>query len=160
ASLDQLEQVESISDIYINPNFDSELEARFIEGLRRLSGQGGLPFVTLVQDIVHGKSGYLMEVESQRYWIEPQVDLGPSDGVKVACRPDFVFWPAQSRSQRRPIAVFCDGWAYHQERTREDALKRSALVASGKFWVCSVTWDDVEASLNEEVGGDLASDLE
>lgn len=90
-SLDQLEQVASISDIYINPNFDSELEARFIEGLRRLSGHGGLPFVTLVQDIVHGKSGYLLEVEQQRYWIEPQVDVGPSEGVVVPCRPDFAF---------------------------------------------------------------------
>ena len=41
-NLDQLERVASIADIYINPNFDSELEARFIESLRRLSGQGGL----------------------------------------------------------------------------------------------------------------------
>ena len=150
-NLDQLERVTSISEIYINPNFDSELEARFIEGLRRLSGQGGLPFVTLVQDIVHGKSGYLLEVDQQRYWIEPQVDLGPGEGVAVPCRPDFVLWPAQSRSQRRPIAVFCDGWAYHQASTREDAIKRSALVASGKFWVWSVTWEDVQSALNEKL---------
>ena len=159
-NLDQLERVASISDIYINPNFDSELEARFIEGLRRLSGQGGLPFVTLVQDIVHGKSGYLLEVEQQRYWIEPQVDLGPSESVTVPCRPDFVLWPAQSRSQRRPIAVFCDGWAYHHASTREDALKRSALVASGKFWVCSVTWEDVQSAFDEKVETTLADGLD
>jgi DEAD/DEAH box helicase domain-containing protein len=61
-SLHQMERVASIADIYINPNFDSELEVRFIESLRRLSGQGGLPFIKLIQEIVQGKSGYLLEV--------------------------------------------------------------------------------------------------
>jgi DEAD/DEAH box helicase domain-containing protein len=157
--LDQLERVASISDIYINPNFDSELEARFIESLRRLSGEAGLPFVKLVQEMVHGKSGYLLEVGEQRYWVEPQVDLGPSEGVQVYCRPDFVLWPAQSRSPRRPIAVFCDGWTHHQTSTREDAKKRSALVASGRFWVWSVTWDDVQSSMDGKLETTLADCL-
>lgn len=159
-NLDQLERVTSIADIYINPNFDSELESRFIESLRRLSGQGGLPFVKLVQDIVQGKSGYLLEVGEQRYWIEPQVDLGSNEGVKAPCRPDFVLWPTQSRSQRRPIAVFCDGWAYHQESTREDANKRSALVASGRFWVWSVTWEDVQSAMDGKLESTLADCME
>ena len=159
-NLDQLERVSSIAEIYINPNFDSELEARFIECLRRLGGQDGLPFVKLVQEIVQGKSGYLLEVGEQRYWIEPQVDLGPNEGVKAPCRPDFVLWPTQSRSQRRPIAVFCDGWAYHQASTREDALKRSALVASGKFWVWSVTWEDVQSAMNGKLESTLADCLD
>jgi DEAD/DEAH box helicase domain-containing protein len=157
--LDELERVASISDIYINPNFDSELEARFFESLRRLSGEANLPFVKLVQELVHGKSGYLLEVDQQRYWIEPQVDLGPSDGV-VYCRPDFVLWPAQSKSPRRPIAVFCDGWTHHQASTREDAKKRSSLVASGRFWVWSVTWDDVQSAMEGKVETTLADCLE
>ena len=159
-NLDQLERVASISEIYINPNFDSELEARFIESLRRLSGVGGLPFVKLVQEIVHGKSGYLLEVGEQRYWVEPQVDLGPNDGVSAPCRPDFVLRPTQSLSQRRAIAVFCDGWAYHQASTREDASKRSALVASGKFWVWSVTWEDVQSAMDGKLETTLADGLE
>lgn len=159
-NLDQLERVDSIADIYINPNFDSELEARFIESLRRLSGKGGLPFVKLVQDIVQGKSGYLLEVGEQRYWIEPQVDLGPNEGVVTPCRPDFVLWPTKSRSQRRPIAIFCDGWAYHQSSTRDDANKRSALVASGKFWVWSVTWEDVQSAMDEKLETSLVDGLD
>ena len=159
-NLDHLERVASVANIYINPNFDSELEARFIESLRRLSGVGGLPFVKLVQEIVQGKSGYLLEVGEQRYWIEPQVDLGPNEGVVAPCRPDFVLWPTQSRSLRRPIAVFCDGWAYHQSTTREDANKRSALVASGKFWVWSVTWEDVQAAMDGKLETTLADCLE
>src|SRR3546814_11009768 len=54
-SLGQQEKVNTISDIYINPNFDSVLEQRCIECLKRLSGVGGLPMVTLVSDIVDRK---------------------------------------------------------------------------------------------------------
>jgi DEAD/DEAH box helicase domain-containing protein len=159
-SLDQLERVQSVADIYVNPNFDSELESKFIESLRRLSGKERLPFIRLVQDIVQGKSGYLLEVSDQRYWIEPQVELGPLEGVEVMCKPDFVLWPAQSSSPRRPIAVFCDGWAFHQGITREDARKRNALVASGRFWVWSVTWEDVQSAIAEKVESDLAGSLD
>ena len=159
AGLDQLERVPSVADIYVNPNFDSELEAKFIESLRRLSGKEGLPFIRLVQDIVQGKSGYLLELGEQRYWIEPQVELGPADGVGATCKPDFVLWPAQGTSPRRPIAVFCDGWAYHQDSAREDARKRNALVASGRFWVWAVTWEDVQAAMGEKAGTDLGECL-
>lgn len=159
-NLDQLERVTSIANIYINPNFDSELEARFIESLRRLSGVGGLPFVKLVQEIVQGKSGYLLEVGGQRYWVEPQVDLDLNDGVSAPCRPDFVLRPTQSLSQRRPIAIFCDGWAYHQSSTREDAKKRNSLVTSGKFWVWSVTWEDVQSAMDGKLETTLVDGLE
>ena len=159
SATDQLERVPTIADIFINPNFDSALEARFIEALRHLSGVEGLPTVKLVQDIVNGKSGYLLEVASQRYWIEPQVELADTDGVRVACKPDFVIWPGKASASRRPIAVFCDGWTYHRETVREDAQKRSALVASGRFWVWSVTSDDVKAALDGELNTDLESPL-
>jgi DEAD/DEAH box helicase domain-containing protein len=115
--------------------------------------------VKLVQDIVFGKSGYLLEVGGERYWVEPQRELGTSDGVTEPSCPDFLIWPANSRSIRRPIAVFCDGWAYHQSSLRDDARKRSALVASGRFWVWSVTHDDVKAALAGETITDLESPL-
>ncbi|MBK1683926.1 DEAD/DEAH box helicase [Rhodoferax fermentans] len=159
ASLDQLEKVATISDIFINPNFDSVLESRFIESLRRMGGASGLPPVKLVQDIVNGKSGFVLELSGQRYRIEPQCNFGPSEGVAVASKPDFVIWPWQSGSARKPIAVFCDGWTYHQNSLREDALKRSALVASGKFWVWSVTHEDVKAALSGAIATDLDSPL-
>jgi DEAD/DEAH box helicase domain-containing protein len=157
SSLHQLVQVPSIGDIYINPNFDSVLEARFIESLKRMGGVGGLPRVKLVQDIVNGKSGFVIEVGTQRYKIEPQVNEGPSTGVAVASKPDFVIWPWQSGTLRKPVAVFCDGWQYHQGSLREDANKRSALVQSGKYWVWSVTHDDVKAALSGNSQTDLDS---
>ncbi len=155
-SLDQMEKVPTISDIYINPNFDSVLERTFLESLAKLNKVSGMPKIRLVQEVVNSKSGYLLEVDSQRYWIEPQVNLGPNDGVSVASCPDFVFWPVKSGSGRRPIAVFCDGWTYHRQILRADAAKRSAIVMSGKFWVWTVTHRDVKAAME----GDLKTDLE
>jgi DEAD/DEAH box helicase domain-containing protein len=159
ASLDQLEKVATISDIFINPNFDSVLESRFIESLRRMGGTLGLPPVKLIQDIVNGKSGFMMELGEQRYGIEPQCKIGASEGVSVASKPDFVIWPLQTNSARKPIAVFCDGWSYHQHSLREDAAKRSALVASGNYWVWSVTHEDVMMALSSAAGTDLDSPL-
>lgn len=158
-ALGLLERVKTISDIYINPNFDSVLEARFIESLKRLGGVGHIPTVKLVQDVVYGKSGYVLEVGGQRYRVEPQRELGKDEGIGVASKPDFIFWPWATSTSRRPIAVFCDGWAYHKGSLREDALKRSALVTSGRFWVWSVTHNDVAAALNGELDTDLDSPL-
>lgn len=161
-SLDQLERVSTLSEIFINPNIDSVLESRFIESLRRLGAResakdSGLPVTRLVQDIVNGKSGWVLEVADQRYRIEPQVELGPSDGVAAPSKPDFVIWPWPAEPGKRPIAVFCDGWAHHKDVLRADARKRSALVASGKFWVWSVTHQDVKAALDGKRDTDLDS---
>lgn len=159
AALPRLERVATLSDIYINPNFDSVLESRFIEGLQRLGGKAGLPLVKLVQDLVNGKSGYVLAVDQQRYRIEPQCPLGPDQGVTVPSKPDFVIWPWAAGSRRRPVAVFCDGWTYHRDSLREDAHKRSALLASGKFWVWSVTHPDVASALEGNPQTDLESPL-
>ncbi|WP_425259796.1 DEAD/DEAH box helicase [Rubrivivax sp. RP6-9] len=158
-SLGSLERVKTISDIYINPNFDSVLEARFIESLKKLSGVGGLPAVKLVQDVVNGKSGYVLEVGGQRYRVEPQAVLNSDVGVVVASQPDFLVWPWASGSKRQPVAVFCDGWAYHKDILRQDALKRSAILASGRFWVWAVTHQDVAAALKGSLETDLESPL-
>jgi len=155
-SLGSLEQVRTIDDILINPNFDSVLEQRFIESLRRLGGVGGLPQVRIVQDIVNGKAGWVLEVGDQRYRVEPQCELGSELDLTVWSKPDFVIRPWSELSKRKPIAVFCDGWSDHQNCLRDDARKRSAIVASGKCWVWSVTYADVQAALegNLDHGGD------
>ncbi len=161
-SLDKLKRVTSVSQILINPHFDSVLESRFVEALRRLGnsrdeqGSLALPAVRVIQEIVRGKSGYLLEVGSERYWMRLQVDLGQEDGVGAKTRPDFLLTPVRSTSPRRSIAVYADGWADHQNCLREDARKRSALVASGRYWVWSITWTDVVRAL----AGSLETDLD
>ena len=146
-SLDHLEPVASVADIFVNPQFGSELEKRFVESLRRLSGVEGLPTIRVAQEVVAGKPGWLLEVGNERYWVVPQVDVGVDTGVSEASRPDFVISAVNAGAQRRPIAVFTDGWAYHKDSMRADARKRSALVASGRYWVWSLTWEAVAEAL-------------
>lgn len=156
-SLEHLEKVASIQDIQVNSHFDSVLESQFIGSLKRLGNEHNMPTVRIVKDIVNGKSGYQLTVGKEQYWIELQVPLGPEQGVSVFCKPDSVIWPKRSNSGRRPIAVFTDGWAFHKDNLADDALKRSAVVASGKFWVWSVSWEDVKAALDGNVKTDLDS---
>jgi DEAD/DEAH box helicase domain-containing protein len=52
--------------------------------------------------------------------------------------------------------VFCDGWTFHRNCIREDAVKRNAIVLGGRFHVWAVTHDDVKAAL----AGDTRTDLE
>lgn len=153
--LDKLERVKSISAIAINPQIDSVLEGNFIESLTRLSGVGGLPRIKATQDIHQGRTAWLLEVGQERYWVRPQVDLGPETGVAAQVRPDFLIEAVRRDPDRRPIAVFADGWLYHRDVVRADARKRSALVASGKYWVWSVVWEDVQAALEGRVDGVL-----
>jgi DEAD/DEAH box helicase domain-containing protein len=101
----------------------------------------------------------MLDLGGQRYRIEPQRNVDASDGVSVASKPDFMIWPWSGGGPRRPIAVFCDGWEYHQHSIREDALKRSALVASGRFWIWSVTHEDVTRALSGDPTTDLESPL-
>lgn len=155
-SIDRLERVSSISAIRIDPQMDSVLEAQFIESLSRLSRQDGLPHVQVTQDVYKGRTAWLLEVGDNRYWVRPQVDLDQDCGVVAAVRPDFLIEPVRSSPARRPIALFTDGWLYHRDALRADARKRSALVASGRYWVWSVVWEDVQAAL----GGKAASVLD
>ena len=160
AATDKLEKVNNISEIFINPQFDSVLESRFIESLKRLAGKNGIPGAKIERDIIKGKSGYSFSIGTEKYWIELQVNLGKDQEIAYACKPDCVIWPIKAKTLRRPVAVFCDGWQYHQAILREDARKRSSLVLSGKFWVWSVTSEDIDSALRGEIDTDLDSLIE
>ena len=118
----------------------SELEDRFVEALRLVTARDGLG--TLHQEIVGGRVGYLLRIDSETWLIEPQADLGESDGVAVASRPDFLFRPARPDKGKLRVAVFLDGFAYHGDRVDEDSVKRMSIVRSGILqW--SLTWRDL-----------------
>ena len=138
-------QTDTISNISINSLLESELEARFIEALRR-SKEQEQPF-QLKPDVVNGKPGWRLKVGERLWLIEPQVELGQKDNVTVPVRADFVFHPERS-GQALPVAVFTDGFMFHAEgenhRVGHDMAQRMALRRSGRFSTWSLTWDDVE----------------
>ncbi|MFC1743405.1 DEAD/DEAH box helicase [Candidatus Riflebacteria bacterium] len=140
------EKTDSLEKISLNSLFDSELEKRFIEALRRLKKTN--PSVKLKNYIVNGRPGYYLQIEKQGYHIEPQVTLGIKDGVMIPCKPDFIFHPARAGS-RKPIAVFTDGFTYHRDRIDDDLEKRTAIIKSGRYHVWSLSWNDVDTRFSD-----------
>lgn len=136
---------DTISNISVNCLLESELEARFIEALRRVKHRD-VPF-QIRPEVVNGKPGWILRAADQTWLIEPQVEFGPRDDVAVPGRADFVFFPERS-SQARPVAVFTDGFSFHAAgenmRVGLDMAQRMALVRSKRFNIWSLTWDDVE----------------
>jgi DEAD/DEAH box helicase domain-containing protein len=151
-----LREITTIGDVGPkNSLFDSELERRFIEALRRRPPDGSTRF-DVREEVVRGKPGYLLRAGENIWTVEPQVLLGPDDGVVVPCKPDFVLWP-QSAPGCQPIAVFMDGWQYHKDLVGIDIAKRMAVSRSRKFTVWTLTSDDIAHAL--EAGAPLPETL-
>jgi DEAD/DEAH box helicase domain-containing protein len=139
-----------LSEVKLNALFDSVLEQRFIDALARYRHQDKP--TTLRKEVINGKPGYLLTIGEQNWQIEPQVELDQSNGVAIASRADFVFYPAKESPEIKPIAVFTDGWEYHRERLSQDFQQRMAIAKSGNFHVWSLTWSDVESQFNSQAG--------
>jgi DEAD/DEAH box helicase domain-containing protein len=137
-----LKAVSTIGDA-VNQNnlFDSKLEQRFIEALRRKPADGS-PRIEVTEEIVRAKAGYFLNVGGRHWRVEPQVSLGRDQGVVIPSKPDFVLWP-ESQVEGLPIAIFLDGWQFHKDRIGDDIAKRMAIARSGAFGVWSITYDDI-----------------
>jgi DEAD/DEAH box helicase domain-containing protein len=141
---DNLAQIDRLKNVNVNSLFDSELEARFVEALRK-SKLGSQPAKLVTKMLAgSGKKGYLLTIGEQRWEIEPQVKLGSTDNVAIASKADFLFHPVGHNSTSKPIVVFTDGYLYHRKRVGFDLAQRMAIVQSGKFHVWSLSWKDVE----------------
>jgi DEAD/DEAH box helicase domain-containing protein len=145
-----LKAVKTIGDA-VAPNnlFDSKLEQRFIEALRRKAADGSAR-IEVKEEIVRGKAGYVVTAGEHHWRVEPQVNLGPDQGVVIPSKPDFVLWP-DTESGCLPIAVFLDGWQFHKDRIGDDIAKRMAIARSGRLSVWSLTYDDIARFLEPTV---------
>jgi len=145
-----VEKINRINDIPVNPLFDSELERRFMEAIRTKVGAANVN-----DSIRNGKHSYYIKLGNFAWEIEPQVLLDAEQGVKVKCKPDFVFWPV-SAPDHLPVAVFTDGFTYHKDIVADDTLKREAIHRSGNFRVWSLSFKDVQNVFTTQ--GDYATD--
>ena len=160
ARRDALASVATLSDVELDSRVESELEARFLRVLRdHADARDGWSWMEVPQGgskVAHLRTG------GASWRIEAQVPLGPSEGVGIACRPDFLIHPRGEAlgAGVRPVAVFCDGFRYHacpdkeQARIADDISKRQAILESGGFLVWSVAWKDLDIfEGTPEVGG-------
>lgn len=137
-----LEKAPNLSTVSINSLFDSDLEARFIEALRR-QNTADFP-VKLTREIVEGSPGFLLNINGTRWKIAQQVELGRDQGISEYSRADFVFYPVRSDADVKPVVVFTDGYSFHRNRIGKDMAQRMAIVRSSRFHVWSLTFKDVE----------------
>ena len=145
---DKLVNVRTLSEVSLEAKLESELEVKFIEALRAHPTEAS--GFTWEEKVKGGEIRWLLGAQSQVWEIRAQVELGPAQGVTPMCRPDFVIQPASGDPTIRPVAVFCDGLAYHAKpgepegRIFDDIEKRVGILQSGNYQVWSVTWKDVE----------------
>ncbi|MFN5464974.1 MAG: DUF1998 domain-containing protein, partial [Cyanobacteriota bacterium] len=135
----------SLTTFTITTQVESELEERFIDALREGKGAPDNLTVRLNADTWKGDRAYRLQVEESSWILQPQVDLGPDDGVDVSSRCDFLLTPTTGG---RPIAIYTDGWEYHRGRLALDAQQRHSLQRSGRFRFWSLTWADVVDNIN------------
>lgn len=146
---DQLKpHTQGLSGVPLNSLFDSVLEQRFIEALRRYCYQEQPTIVR--KEIVRGKEGYFVKIGEMSYTVELQVTLGPEQGVSRTSRADFVFYPTKNTANLLPIAIFTDGWEYHHSRLEVDFDQRMAIAQSGNYHLWSLTWLDVDSQFNKQ----------
>ena len=140
-------QVHTLSDAKLESRIESELERKFLLALKQhaTSHKGW----SWEERLKGGELRWVLRTPEQVWEIQAQVDIGSAQGVPTASRPDFLIRSLSQGPEVKPVAVFCDGLAFHacpdQEHGRigDDIQKRSSLVNSGKFCVWSVTWKDV-----------------
>lgn len=148
---DRIEKINKLADIPINSLFDSELERRFIEAIAQMGNSNRE--VNITRALVHEKEGYVLTITTATdkftWEIEPQVLLGPANGVVVQCKPDFIIWPISKNIEQMPVAIFTDGFMYHKNKIEDDTLKREAIIKSGKYRVWSLSWNDVKNAIEK-----------
>ena len=147
---DRLRETTGLKHLSVGGLFDSELEMRFVEALRR-AHSNERP-VQLRRELVNGRPGFFLKIGECHYTIEQQVNLGEAEGVTIPSRADFVFRPVRGTAGGRPIVVFTDGYEFHRDRVGDDMAQRMAIARSGRYHVWSLTWRDVENRYHRQKG--------
>lgn len=149
-----LQDVDTLSSVEVDARLESELERRFVRALEvKVIAAGG----QWSKEIHKGVVSWRVQLGERRWRVRPQVELGPSEGVALQTRPDFVIASLESVGMHRAIAVYCDGFEFHacphkpEARIDDDIRKRRAILASGKHWIWNVVWDDVNGALENKV---------
>jgi DEAD/DEAH box helicase domain-containing protein len=144
----ELQDIHTLSEVSLDTRLESELEDKFVAALAQRAGETK---DCLWREIVQGgEVRWRLNVDGREWEIQAQVLLGSKEGVTVGSKPDFLIRRVDGNSGQNPIAVFCDGFAYHgcpgkaEGRIWDDVVKRQSIINSGKYQKWSVAWKDVE----------------
>jgi len=141
-SRDSIQKVQSVSDVNSDSLSESVLEELFLSKLKNISSDWKQVITS------RGRAGYQLEMldankEKYSYEIEQQIELTSANGVEVYSKADFIIYPLKNKDMK-PIVIFTDGFAYHEDRVAQDSAQRMAIAKSGNFLVWSLTWEDID----------------
>lgn len=125
---------------YSEGSADSKLEEVFLAKLQNIAEDW----------VITGseKHIYVGTFNGQKWYIEPQVYLDPMQNVVSPSKPDFVLTPSDSNQKK--IAVFTDGFKFHNDIVHKDSIKRNAITFTGNYRVWSLSWNDVNVNANSK----------
>ncbi len=129
-------EIDTIEHIPIDPLVDSTLERIFLQYLNEWEG------ADLKVKYETTTKRYTLSVGNHEWIIDCQVLLDHRSGVDIHSKPDFLLSPVNA-DQGLPVAVFMDGFTYHKDRLADDTQKRMSILASERYHVWSLTWDDL-----------------
>ena len=141
-SREHITKVKSVSEVNSDSLSESVLEDLFLSKLKQIS-TAWKPIVTS-----RGHGGFLFELtdtnnEKYAYELEQQIELTPKVNVAVYSKTDFMIYPLKNK-ELKPIAIFTDGFSFHEDRIDTDSAQRMAIVKSHNYLVWSLTWEDIE----------------
>src|SRR5690606_41686023 len=101
---------------------ESEMEERFIKLIKVYAEQSDTIHFSNKKE--NGTVFYELQIKEgdveALYWIRPQVNLGPKDGIEYSTRTDFLivcgsylYQGKEYKEQVPRIAVYLDGYQYH-----------------------------------------------
>ena len=125
-----------------------------------------------VDGIINYRLHLKTEQSQLEYFIQPQYQLGKSQGVQYSTRADFLIrclsatvngkeWNTEDLQQIKPIAIYLDGYQYHatkeNPRFEKDVACRHSILDSGAFYSWTLTYQDV-LLFEEQLGDKIAID--
>ncbi len=126
---------------YTDGDADSVLEEVF---LAKLQNESNSWKVTGTK-----KNIYIADFNGNKWTIEPQVYLDPMQNVISPSKPDFMLTP--DNPNQKKIAIFTDGFKYHNDIIDKDSIKRDAIIYSENYRVWSLSWSDVKSATMKNV---------
>lgn len=143
-----LQDIQTLSEVSLDTRLESELEDKFIAALAaRAQEQKDCSWREIV---LGGEVRWRLKIDAKEWEIQAQVLLGKKESVNHGSKPDFLIRRVDSSDRQNPIALFCDGFAYHgcpdspEGRIWDDVVKRRSILDSGRYHIWSVAWKDVE----------------
>jgi DEAD/DEAH box helicase domain-containing protein len=141
-SREHITKVQSVSDVNSDSLSESVLEDLFLSKLKKIS--------TTWKSVVtsRGRSGYFFELTDANknryaYELEQQIELTSKENVEIYSKTDFIIYPIKNKDMK-PIAIFTDGFSFHEDRIDIDSAQRMAIVKSHNYLSWSLTWEDID----------------